>query len=98
MGLKTRACFADYDRPRSDGRLTAPPWFGLMLESDAPYLLPRSLRPKPKNGRNEPAYLAEVLACVAELRNSDPAAIAAATTENAHRLFRLPDALSASAY
>jgi TatD DNase family protein len=29
----------------------------LMLESDAPYLLPRSLRPKPKNGRNEPAYL-----------------------------------------
>jgi len=34
----------------------------LMLESDAPYLLPRTLRPKPKNGRNEPAYLPEVLA------------------------------------
>jgi TatD DNase family protein len=37
----------------------------LMLESDAPYLLPRSLRPKPKNGRNEPAYLTEVLREVA---------------------------------
>lgn len=40
----------------------------LMLESDAPYLLPRSLRPKPKNGRNEPAYLVEVLDCVARHR------------------------------
>ncbi len=39
-----------------------------MLESDAPYLLPRSLRPKPKNGRNEPAYLVEVLDCVARHR------------------------------
>lgn len=36
-----------------------------MLESDAPYLLPRTLRPKPKNGRNEPAYLPEVLREVA---------------------------------
>ncbi len=33
----------------------------LMLETDAPFLLPRSLRPKPRSGRNEPAYLVEVL-------------------------------------
>ena len=37
----------------------------LMLESDAPNLLPRTLRTKPKNGRNEPAYLTEVLREVA---------------------------------
>lgn len=44
----------------------------LMLESDAPYLLPRTLRPKPKNGRNEPAYLPEVLREVALHRNESP--------------------------
>ncbi|MEZ4437064.1 MAG: TatD family hydrolase, partial [bacterium] len=32
----------------------------LMLETDAPYLTPRDLRPKPKGGRNEPALLPHV--------------------------------------
>ena len=58
-----------------------------LLETDAPDQ-PLSTHP---GQRNEPAYLAEVLACVAELRHADPAEIAAATTENARRLFRLPD-------
>ncbi|RUQ36830.1 MAG: TatD family deoxyribonuclease [Candidatus Competibacteraceae bacterium] len=79
---------------RLRGLMKVLPMDGFLLETDAPDQ-PLSTHP---GQRNEPAYLAEVLACVAELRNSDPAAIAAATTENAHRLFRLPDALSASAY
>ena len=29
----------------------------LLLETDAPYLLPRTLSPKPRTRRNEPAYL-----------------------------------------
>ena len=29
----------------------------LMIETDSPYLLPRSMRPKPKSSRNEPKYL-----------------------------------------
>ncbi len=40
----------------------------LMIESDAPYLLPRSLRPKPASRRNEPAFLTEVAATVATAR------------------------------
>ncbi|RDE24313.1 hydrolase TatD [Motiliproteus coralliicola] len=32
----------------------------LMLETDAPYLLPRDLRPKPKSRRNEPCHLAHI--------------------------------------
>jgi TatD DNase family protein len=70
------------------------PLDGFLLETDAPDQ-PPSGHP---GARNEPAYLSEVLACVAELRNADPAEIAAATTENARRLFRLPDAPSPGPY
>ena len=62
----------------------------LMLESDAPYLLPRTLRPKPKNGRNEPAYLPEVLREVALHRGESPADVATHTTDCARSFFSLP--------
>ncbi|WP_437883970.1 TatD family hydrolase [Pseudomonas sp. LRF_L74] len=62
----------------------------LMLESDAPYLLPRSLRPKPKSGRNEPAYLPEVLREVALHRGESAEAVAAHTTACARAFFNLP--------
>jgi TatD DNase family protein len=63
----------------------------LMLESDAPYLLPRSLRPKPKNGRNEPAYLTEVLREVALHRGETEDDLATHTTACARTFFGLPD-------
>lgn len=63
----------------------------LMLESDAPYLLPRTLRPKPKSGRNQPAYLPEVLACVAQHRGESAERVAAHTTACARRFFELPE-------
>lgn len=62
----------------------------LMLESDAPYLLPRTLRPKPKNGRNEPAYLPEVLREVALHRHETPDDLAQHSTACARAFFRLP--------
>jgi TatD DNase family protein len=62
----------------------------LMLESDAPYLLPRTLRPKPKNGRNEPAYLPEVLREVALHRGESVTDVAAHTTACARAFFSLP--------
>lgn len=62
----------------------------LMLESDAPYLLPRSLRPKPKSGRNEPAFLPEVLREVALHRNESVEQTAAHTTATAKAFFQLP--------
>ncbi|MEX0740545.1 MAG: TatD family hydrolase [Pseudohongiella sp.] len=61
----------------------------LLLETDAPYLLPRTLRPKPKTRRNEPAWLTEVLATVAHCCQRLPAELAAETTANAVRLFKL---------
>lgn len=62
----------------------------LLLETDAPYLLPRTIQPKPKTRRNEPAYLTEVLKAVAQARGQSEEHVARITTENATRFFALP--------
>ena len=62
----------------------------LMLETDSPFLLPRSLRPKPKNGRNEPAFLVEVLREVALHRNESLETLAAHSSACARQFFSLP--------
>jgi TatD DNase family protein len=61
----------------------------LMLETDAPYLLPRDMVPRPKSRRNEPGYLPHIAATVAHLRGETLAAVAASTTHNAIRFFGL---------
>ncbi|MDO8271285.1 MAG: TatD family hydrolase [Gammaproteobacteria bacterium] len=63
----------------------------LLLETDAPYLLPRTLRPRPKSRRNEPAYLTEVLRVLALTTGRSAMEIAHQTTENARRLFKLSE-------
>ena len=59
----------------------------LMIESDAPYLMPRSLQPRPKHRRNEPAFLPEVLRVLAQARGESPALLAAQTTATAREFF-----------
>lgn len=61
----------------------------LMLETDAPYLLPRTLRPKPKSGKNEPCYLPHILSIVSQCLEKDEQEIAALTTANAKQFFKL---------
>ena len=62
----------------------------LLIETDAPYLMPRTLVPKPKTRRNEPKYLVEVLKTIAECCDRTEEQIARETSDNALRLFRLP--------
>ena len=62
----------------------------LMIETDAPYLMPRTLDPKPSTRRNEPAWLPEVLRVTAEARGQSVERVARITTENAERFFALP--------
>ena len=62
----------------------------LLIETDAPYLLPRTIRPKPKTRRNEPMHLVEVLKVVAEARGQSEEHVAQITTANARRFFNLP--------
>jgi TatD DNase family protein len=61
----------------------------LMIETDAPYLLPRTLSPKPKTRRNEPMHLTEVLRVVAEAMQESEDTVAKATTANAERFFSI---------
>ncbi|MEO0650570.1 MAG: TatD family hydrolase [Planctomycetota bacterium] len=62
----------------------------LMVETDAPYLLPRTLRPKPKGRRNEPSYLPAVIEQIATCTGETPQAVAARTTATAERFLGLP--------
>ncbi|MGI9336449.1 MAG: TatD family hydrolase [Gammaproteobacteria bacterium] len=62
----------------------------LLLETDAPYLLPRDLEPRPKSRRNEPMHLAHVARAVAECVNVTPQALAEITARNARMFFDLP--------
>ncbi len=63
----------------------------LLIETDAPYLLPRTLVPRPPTRRNEPAHLVEVLRVVAEARGQTMQHVAAITTANAERFFDIAD-------
>lgn len=55
----------------------------ILIETDAPFLTPEPYRGQ----RNEPAYVAQVAAQLAEIKGVATAVIAKQTTENAMRLF-----------
>jgi TatD DNase family protein len=59
---------------------------GVLVETDAPWLAPNSLRGK----RNEPAFVTQTAQTLAEIHNLSAAEIAEATTKNFARLFKLP--------
>jgi len=60
----------------------------IVLETDAPDLTVAAHRGE----RNSPAYLPEVLAALAEVRDADPAELAARTTRNAREVLGLTQA------
>lgn len=60
----------------------------LLIETDSPYLVPQLFRGKQK--RNEPANVIHTAAFLAELRGVPVNELAAYTTANARRLFRMP--------
>lgn len=62
----------------------------LMIETDAPYLLPRTLQPMPKDRRNEPAFLAHIAEELARDRGETLEDVMQATTDTARAFFRLP--------
>ncbi len=62
----------------------------LLVETDSPYLLPRSLRPKPSHRRNEPKFLPHIVEELARDRGEAFEVTAAATTAAARALFLLP--------
>ena len=61
----------------------------LMIETDAPFLIPRSLKPRPQSSRNEPMYLPHIAAQLAACRGEAAADLSEFTTANAKRFFGL---------
>ena len=61
----------------------------LMLETDAPYLLPRTVRPHPAHRRNEPMYLKHICEEVARDRGEAVEVTAANSTATAVAFFGL---------
>ena len=69
----------------------------LLLETDAPYLTPRDMRPQPRARRNEPAFLRHILRAVARALGRPEEKLAAETTRNAFELFSLHESGSSAA-
>ena len=61
----------------------------LLIETDAPYLVPKNMENKPRNNRNEPLFLKHIACNISELLNIDKALLADKTTKNFKKLFRV---------
>ncbi|MDQ7051318.1 MAG: TatD family hydrolase [Enterobacterales bacterium] len=61
----------------------------LMIETDAPYLLPRNMRPKPRSSRNLPQYLPYVAQKIAEARNCSLQELSTQCFRNSVNFFQL---------
>jgi len=61
----------------------------LLVETDAPYLLPRTA-PKTSHRRNEPMFLPYVVRALAQARGQTEEHVGRVTATNAARFFRLP--------
>lgn len=61
----------------------------MMIETDAPYLLPRDLKPAPKNRRNEPGLLPHIARTIATCVGKPVEQLAAETTAVARAFFGL---------
>jgi TatD DNase family protein len=77
------------DRRAADPRGALPlvPADRLMIETDAPFLLPRDLASRAAQRRNEPAFLPHVLAAVARAAGRRAELVADETTRTARAFF-----------
>ena len=88
LGLHISICATIIDPRRQKLRraVAAIPADRLLVETDSPDQPPLNRRPGP----NEPAFLIDVIAALAEARGETPDVVAKQTTRNAKTLFQIP--------
>ena len=62
----------------------------LLIETDAPYLFPRTFQPRPRKMRNEPAYLLHIAEQISLHRGDSLESLSHYTMDNALRFLGLP--------
>jgi len=87
LGLHISICGSVTDPKRRKLRraVASIPPDRLLVETDSPDQTPLNRRPDP----NEPAFLIDVIAAVAEVRGDSPRSVAEQTTHNAKTLFQI---------
>ncbi len=61
----------------------------LLIETDAPYLIPRNLSPKPKSRRNEPKYLPHIAEFISQHHSMSHEELIATTVANSRKFFKI---------
>jgi TatD DNase family protein len=61
----------------------------LMIETDAPFLIPKNFDKKPKKNRNEPKYLPHILETIALCMGMDVEELALQVTSNTKEFFKI---------
>ena len=61
----------------------------LMIETDAPFLIPKNFDKKPKKNRNEPKYLPHILNTIALCMGIDAEKLAIQVTKNTKEFFKI---------
>ncbi len=61
----------------------------LMIETDAPFLIPKNFDEKPKNNKNEPKYLPHILKTIAHYKNADVEELSKDVTKTTEKFFNI---------
>ena len=61
----------------------------LMIETDAPFLIPKNFDNKPKKKRNEPKYLPHILNTIANYKNEDVEKLGKEVTKTTKKFFKI---------
>lgn len=61
----------------------------LMIETDAPFLIPKNFDDKPKSNKNEPKYLPHILNTIAQYRKEDVESLAEDVTKTTEKFFNI---------
>ncbi len=61
----------------------------MMIETDAPFLIPRNLPKKPKSNKNKPKYLPHILKTIAEYKNMNIEDLGNSVTKTTKKFFNI---------